>query len=95
MYKCCWNCGNGLTAVCPTKEETELFRAAKRFCCASYPVSKYPVNPFIQRYCKQFEPSMNGVRVGHEITKEEAKRLKNKSPAELVKYWRLHMDQET
>lgn len=36
-FKCCWNCSNGFTAACQSREETERFRATKRFCCASYP----------------------------------------------------------
>lgn len=51
-FKCCWNCANGLTAACQSREETERFRATKRFCCASYPVSSHAENPYKQRYCK-------------------------------------------
>lgn len=87
-FKCCWNCANGFTAVCPTKEETRVFNTSKRFCCASYPVSSHGENPFKQRYCKQFEVPTYGVRFGHEITKEEADRLNSMTVAERLAYWK-------
>ena len=87
-YKCCWNCANGFTAACRTKEEEVIFRATKRFCCASYPVSSHSENPFKQRYCRQSEKPMFGIRYGHEITKKEAERLNKMNAAELIEYWR-------
>ena len=88
-FKCCWNCANGLTAACQSREETERFRATKRFCCASYPVSSHAENPYKQRYCKQFEIPMFGIRFGDEISKLEAQKLNTMTTAELVQYWKI------
>lgn len=88
-FKCCWNCSNGFTAACQSREETERFRATKRFCCASYPVSSHAENPYKQRYCKQFEIPMFGIRFGHEISKLEAQKLNTMTAAELVQYWKI------
>ena len=88
MYKCCWNCANGVTCVSSTKETTESFNASKRLCCASYPVSNHGENPFKQRYCKKFEVPTYGVRFGHEITKEESEKLNLMSVYDLIKYWK-------
>ncbi len=88
MHKCCWNCGNGFTAVSKTKKDTDMFNSKYRFCCASYPVSQNSVNPYKQRYCTQFcEPLRNVARMGHFIDKEEADKLNEMSRDELLKYW--------
>ena len=92
MYKCCWNCANGFTCVASTKGTTERLNASKRFCHAFYPVSNYAENPFKQRYCKQFDVPTYGVRIGHEITKEEAEKLNLMSVDDLVKYWKEGAD---
>lgn len=88
-FKCCWNCANGFTAACESREEMERFRATKRFCCASHPVSSHGENPYKQRYCKQFEVPMFGIRFGHEISKLEAQKLNTMTAAELVLYWKI------
>lgn len=89
IFKCCWNCDNGITAVCQSREETERFRATKRFCCAPYPVFSYTGDPYRQRYCKQFEIPMFGVQFGHEIDKLEASKLSTMNSNELVQYWKI------
>ena len=86
MYKCCWNCMNGLTVCTNNAEQEELWNASKRMCCASYPVSNHLINPFQQRYCKQFEQD-NYPRKGHFIDKKEAEKLNTMTPDELVRYW--------
>ena len=86
MYKCCWNCINGHTVCARTNEEMEWINASKRFCCADYPVSNHLLNPFQQRYCKQFEPDYR-VKKGHFIDKKEAEKLNQMTPEELVQYW--------
>lgn len=60
IYPCCWNCDNGFEAICGTKHATEMFRASKRMCCASRPVSKTAQDPFKKRTCSQFEPHTFG-----------------------------------
>lgn len=87
MYKCCWNCANGMICWAPDKERMERLNASKRFCCAQNPISDHAENPFKQRYCKQFDPSLY---FDHEITKKEAEKLNNMTEDELVEYWHAH-----
>lgn len=86
MYKCCWNCQNGFTVCMLKNEGVDEINASKRMCCAPYPVSNHLINPFQQRYCKQFEEEYYP-RKGHLITKAEAQKLMEMTPAELLKYW--------
>ena len=55
MFKCCYNCMNGLQCA-STYPTQEIFNLTKRFCCASRPVSNHGVDAFKKRSCKQFEP---------------------------------------
>lgn len=85
IYKCCWNCGNAVTAACKTEEEAFSFKATKRFCCASYPVSKYALNPYKKRWCGQFEEKQHPIfRV---IDRNEAEKLELIAPKEQIEYW--------
>ena len=92
-YKCCWNCLHGLRACAKTQDEADKFNSSKRFCFAPYPVSNHSVNPFQQRYCKQFEPHVF-VSFGHNITKEEADILNKMSVDELIDYWKEGADND-
>jgi hypothetical protein len=86
MYKCCWNCVNGFKVCAKTKEENERINASKRVCCADYPVSNHFLNPFQQRYCRQFEKDY---RINCRfIDKKEAEKLNQMTTDELVRYWR-------
>ena len=86
MYKCCWNCVNGFEVCAKTKEEQERINASKRVCCADYPVSSHFLNPFQQRYCRQFEQNYRlNCRF---IDKKEAEKLNQMNTDELVQYWK-------
>lgn len=88
MYKCCWNCGNGFTACCSTKEASHEFECTRRFCCASRPIASHSINPYQKRTCKQFEEPYNGrSRFGHIIEKDEAESLMSMGKDEQVAYW--------
>lgn len=93
MYKCCWNCQNGITVCALTKEETEQFNRLYRLCCASYPVSSHRENPFKKRYCKQFEERAYFPISRQEITKEEADFLLNLTKKQIIDYWENANDQ--
>lgn len=87
VFPCCWNCGNGFEAICETKDATEKFRASKRICCASRPVSQTAENPFKERHCSQFQPHTFGPRFKRNIDGEEAAVLQYLTPGELQDYW--------
>lgn len=88
VYKCCWNCANGFTAIDSTKEKTEYFARTQRFCFAPRPVSEHSINPYQKRSCKQFEdPCRDIARYGHLIDRSEAEMLFNMSKEEQVEYW--------
>lgn len=88
VFKCCWNCDNGLPACSSDKSREEQFNATWRFCCTSYPVSSHAENPDKRRWCKQFEPKRQGPWFWYELTAEEACRLNAMTTDEKVKYWR-------
>lgn len=88
MYKCCWNCANGLICASFNIDEEYRLNASKRFCGAPYPVSQHGENPFKKRYCKQFAEPTYRVRFGHEITEEEAEKLNHMNVNGLVRYWK-------
>lgn len=88
MYKCCWNCANGLQVCAETEEREIRINSSKRMCMANRPVSYHLENPFKQRYCKQFESRNLGCRFYKILTKEEAEKLNSMSVDGLVQYWK-------
>lgn len=87
MYKCCWNCENGLCGCFPDEKKTDLYRKVYRLCFAGYPVSHHAENPFKQRYCKQFIERTWFPVSNVELSKEEALMLSKMKQEEIVEYW--------